>query len=212
MTLPLYMAHNPVAYVVPAPLGKGLIVNADGAGQIELSITGIAGDLDTPLCGTPRFIGVLDEYASEVVPSDITERDLETTYIKQGEWLTEELLIKDGFNPLRTLFISGVIGREIDGGLTIYGVEAFTDCQDTIFVGIASKQRAKEDFIFRKWIRVMYPNFIARPVVSGREFRILVYTKGAGRFNLFGLKLWMKLTDRRGFNTSPQAVKGAGGE
>ena len=211
MTLPLYFEATPANYVVPAPQGEGLIFSADGMGQTELLITGITGDVNVGLCGTPNFIGILDEYAGEMVPVNLTEKDLETTYIRQGEFLTEDLTIKEGFDPLRTLLISGVIGREIAGGLTIYGVDVHTDCQDALFVGIASKQMPREDFIFRKWQRIVYPNFIARPVVSGREFRLLLYTKGAGRFNIFGITVWMKLTDRRGFNTSPHGVKGEGG-
>jgi hypothetical protein len=210
MTLPLYFEANPPPYVVAAPQKKGLILSAAGVGQTELPITGITGDINVPLCGTPSFIGILDEYASEVIQENLTERDLETTYIRQGEFLTEDLTIKEGFDPLRTLLISGVIGREIAGGKTIYGVDIITDCQDALFVGVASKQLPKEDFIFRKWQRIVCPNFIARPVVSGREFRLLLYTKGAGRFNIFGITVWMKLTDRRGFNTSPQGVKQEG--
>jgi hypothetical protein len=210
MTLALYYEPVPAAYSTPAPLGKGMIVNADGAGQIEVPITGIASDFNKSLCGTPSFIGVLDEYAALAVPAEAEEAEMETMYIRQGSIITEDVLVTQGFDPLRTLLVSGVIGRDIAGGKTIYGVDVVTDCKDVLYVGIASKQLPKEDFIFRKWQRVLYPNFFARPVVSGREFRILLYTKGAGRFEIYNITVWMKLTDRRGFNTSPQGVKGEG--
>lgn len=207
MTLALYLAPTPDAYVVVAPQGRGLVVSADGVGEVEMSITGIAKDVNKAVCGTPAFIGVLDEYAAMFDSSTLREYDLETTYIKQGEFITEDIFTRKGFDPLRTMLISGVVGRDIPGGKTIYGVDVVTDCQDAIFVGVASKQRPKEDFLFKRWKRVMYPNFIARPVVRGKEFRIFLYTKGAGRFKVHSITVWMKLTDRRGFNTSPQAVK-----
>ncbi len=209
MTLPLFIQANPSPYVAIQPQGKGLIVNPDGVGQTEILITGIASDFNSSICGTPDFVGRLDEHPGKIILGDLTVKELETQFVRGGEILTELVEIVEGFKPLRTLMISGVVGREVSGGKTIYGVDINTNCLDAMYVGVASKQNQKEDFIFKKWVKANYPNYFARPVVSGREFRILIFTVGAGRFEINSITAWMKLTDRRGFNTSPQAVKGA---
>ena len=206
--LALYYEATPPAYVATQSKSRGLILTQGGAGEFEFPITGIVvGDSDASLCGFPTGVGVLDEFASLKTEFSSPE-ELDTDYINTGVSIRESLdVLRQGLSPLRTLYVSDVFGREVAGGKTIYSVELATNCTEVIYLGIASKANIKEDMIFRGWHRVL-PNFNrVRPIVSGLEFRILLYTKGAGRFVVYSMTAWAKLTDRRGFNASPRSVK-----
>lgn len=202
----LYYEANPTPYVVNNQKKRGLIITAGGAGEFEFPLTGIVGRGEFPLCGTPDFVGALDEFASYQELSEV--EDAEVTYINTGISITETVEIsKRNMSPLRTLFISDIFGRDVSGGKTVYAVEVNTDCPEVIYLGLASRMKAREDIIFRGWNRILPDHNRARFIVSGLEFRVMLYTKGAGRFNIYSITAWMKLTDRRGFNTSPRGVK-----
>lgn len=204
----LYYPANPPAYSTTKFSDKGYIYTSEGLGELDFAVTGIISKSEHPRCGTPSAIGILDAYAG--VARNITVKELEVEYIRQGSRVTEALEAVTGIAPIRTLFISDDFGGDLPGGLTIYGVEVVTNLREALYVGIASRMHIKEDFIFRKWVKLTWPGVLARPIVSGREFRILLYTTGAGSFTIKSLRAWVKLTDRRGFNTSPQGVKGIG--
>lgn len=206
----LYFPADPVPYQAGQRARRGFIYTSEGLGQLDFGISGIVARTEHPTCASPEGIGILDEYAGFV--SELQIEELSTRYIRQGEEVTEELSIIKGIDPLRTLFISDRFGDEIPGGLTIYGIDLVTDNKEAVYVGIASRLNIKEDFIFRKWVKIKYPAMLARPIVSGREFKLLIYTKGAGNFTLKGVTVWLKLTDRRGFNASPQAAAQAQGD
>jgi hypothetical protein len=202
----LYYPANPAPYGVGEVVGKGFLLTPAGLGDLDFSITGIIANPEHPLCATPVCIGILDEYAGLVrTVQPIREEEIE--FIRTGDRVTEPAETKLGIDPLRTLLISDAFGGDTPGGLTIYGVDVQTNIPDAIFVGIASRLNIKDDFIFRKWCRIKYPNMLARPVVSGREFKLLLYTKGAGQFIIKAITVWAKLTDRRGFNTSPKGAQ-----
>jgi len=203
----LYFEADPIPYVAIQNKGRGLILTSGGAGEFEFPITGIIeGESDGQICGTPNSIGVLDDFASVQVGNEVEEIDV--TFINTGVVVNETVdILRQGLTPLRTLLLSEVFGREIAGGKTIYAIELATDCSEVIYLGVASKARLKEEIIFRGWNRVLPGSNRVRHIVSGLEFRILLYTKGAGRFNIYSMTAWMKLTDRRGFNTSPRSVQ-----
>jgi hypothetical protein len=198
----LYFAADPVPYTVALPMsGKGFIFTPEGLGELDFNVTGIVPNPEHPLCTTPQAVGILDNYSGVVQVRTVEE--MEVTYIRQGMRVTEHLEALTGIDPLRTLFISDAFGADIPGGLTIYGVDISTNLTEALYVGVASRMNFKDDFIFRKWTKVHYPGVLARPIVSGREFKLLLYTKGAGQFAIKKITVWAKLTDRRGFNTSP---------
>lgn len=206
----LYYPASPPAYQAGRRGGRGFIYTSEGLGQLDFAITGVVARTEHPTCTMPECLGILDEYAGIV--KELQVEELATRYIRQGEEVTEELELIKGIDPLRTLFISDRFGDDVPGGLTIYGVDVLTDNKEAVYVGIASRLNIKEEFIFRKWVKIKYPGALARPIVSGREFKLLIYTKGAGAFTIRGVTVWAKLTDRRGFNTSPQGAAQAQGE
>ncbi len=198
----LYLEAIPPPYVAGRFGGKGFIFTSEGLGELDFGITGIVANPEHPLCTTPLGVGILDDYAGIVM--EYRTEELEVEYIRKGELITEHLDFIRGIDPLRTLFISDSFGADVPGGLTIYGVDITTNTTEAVYVGVASRLNFKDDFIFRKWTKVKYPAVLARPIVSGREFKLIIYTKGAGQFVIKMVTVWMKLTDRRGFNTSPQ--------
>jgi hypothetical protein len=201
----LHMEATPPPYNPGASAGKGFIYTAEGFGELDFALSGIVVTTEHPLCTMPVGVGILDAYAGVVKEYKIAE--LETEYIRQGARVTEQLDSVVGIAPLRTLFISDAFGGEVPGGLTIYGIDVNTNLTEALYVGIASRMNVKDDFIFRTWTKVKYPGVLARPIVSGREFKLLLYTQGGGQFTIKGITVWAKLTDRRGFNTSPSQGK-----
>jgi hypothetical protein len=203
MPAELYFEATPAPYEAAIPRsGKGFIYTAEGLGELDFGITGIVANTENPFCAAPEGIGYLDNYSGFV--KEFTTQELSIEYIRQGERITERLDFLQGIDPLRTLFISDSFGADVSGGLTIYGVEVDATITEAIYIGIASRRNIKEDFNFQKWVKIKYPAALARPIVSGREFKLLLFTVGAGRFTIKGIKVWCKLTDRRGFNTGPQ--------
>lgn len=204
----LYLEATPPPYDAGRHGGKGFIYTPEGLGELDFGITGIVANKEHPLCTVPMGVGILDDFSGIV--QELGLEELEVTYIRKGEYITEHLDCLTKIDPLRTLFISDSFGAEVPGGLTIYGVDITTNTTEAVYVGVASRLNFKDDFIFRKWTKIKYPAVLARPIVSGREFKLLIYTKGAGSFVLKSITVWVKLTDRRGFNTSPQAISDQG--
>jgi hypothetical protein len=200
----LYLEATPTPYAVATAVGKGFIYTPEGLGELDFSLSGIVVTTEHPLCASPMGIGILEAYAGVVKEYKIQE--LETEYIRQGQRVTEALDAIVGIAPLRTLFVSDAFGADVPGGLTIYGVDITTNLTEALYIGIASRMNFKDDFIFRIWTKIHYPGVLARPIVSGREFKLLFYTQGAGQFTVKNITVWAKLTDRRGFNTGPQST------
>jgi hypothetical protein len=200
---------NPAPYVKGSQLGHGYLLTKGGMTQTDFVITSCTLASGKRLCACVIGLGVLDE-----APAYRTQTQegiyQEIVYYKAGESVTEDVLVDNqGYMPLRTLYISDVIGRDIPGGKTIYAIDIVSDCTDRVYIGISSLRNPKDGMTFRKWQQVYYPHSRVRPIVSGQEFRIHVYTKGAGRFNILSLTAWLKVTDLRGFNTSPQGASNA---
>ncbi len=212
ITIPTYEHAVLMFPATPAPYApakvkeRGLILSPEGLGELDFGVTGVVSNRENPYCTTPYGVCILDNYAGVV--SAITTQELEVEYIRKGVRVTEDVEAIFGIDPLRTLLITDSFGADVHGGLTLYSVSIDSNIKDAIYVGVASRMNVKDDFIFRKWSKIGYPAAFARPIVSGREFKLLIYTKGAGDFQIKSITAWLKLTDRRGFNTSPRGAQG----
>lgn len=206
----LIYSANPVSYDAGTQLGKGFLLTKEGMTQTDFVITSCILAAGRRVCAQPAGLGILDDIPS--IMQNIDEGHYQSiNYYKAGESVTEDILVdNEGYQPLRTLYISDIIGRDMPGGKTIYAIDITTDCRDRIYIGVSSMRNPKDGMTFRKWQQVYYPHSRVRPVVSGQEFRIHIYTKGAGRFSIQALTVWLKITDLRGFNTSPQGASDAG--
>lgn len=197
----LYLPATPEQYVATGHAKRGLVFSVgEGAGNVDYDMRGIV----APYCTYEAGIGYIEESPSLQRADVFTSVEKQISYMtNQGQVDIPVPLHQEGFDPLRTLLVSDSFGSELPGGKTLYSIEVLSDCQDVVYVGASRRISHKDPFQFMGWRRIQPYTTRGGPITSGIEFKVLVFTVGAGLFKIDRVTAWIKLTDRRGFHTFP---------
>lgn len=104
--------------------------------------------------------------------------------------------------------ITNKFGNSLSGGKTIYSVELVTDNPDEVVITAFSRQSdGKFHRVDTSTYMPIYSH--ARMIATGPEFKLRLNSLSANpkSFTIDKAIVWVKTTDRRGFNTTPQVVE-----
>jgi len=193
---------------------QGFVWSSSGMGQYEFSLTGVNRHDGVLLACTEKHIGELPGSASAIEPetgASITEIEgtLAAPIVTRTPVSGWELDVGAGNlddlgevyaqqTPIRYLLQTEMMDFRVRCGKTIYGVELGTDCIDGLLVGVSSRYEYGQPMKVRSWTPMIVGNNIASMIVYGVEFRVLVYAKDVAPFSIEYMKVFFKLTDRRG--------------
>lgn len=179
----LFFAANPAMYNPGYCVGKGIALRVgEGAGELSFCITGYSKFLGIKLCTY-----ALDSDAVNIGPDVFAIGELTT-------------------HPDLLYIETNRFGRELHGGKTLYSIDIDGHGQRELLVSVYRRFTYADDFeeFVKAYALVDYGRF--RAPVAGVEFKVVLSLLPKAlekKFELTKLITWIKVTDRRGFNTSP---------
>lgn len=215
-------AYSEVPPAYGLPFGgkrEGFIWSKSGMGSYEFPLFGVVRWRGWLIGTTDKHIGVMPGSQSKIEPLDaVTLDDIRGTLgnPEGGAWTDDAKITIDSWDmfpegpldslgdtpayqtPVRHLLQTETMDFKVNCGKTIYGIEIGSNATEGVIIGVASRFAYGEPMKLRKWSPIPRLKNMATFVVYGVEFRILLYAKDVPPFSIDYLKIFFKLTDRRG--------------